>query len=36
MTNILFAGDFDFFFRQIPIFIRRQTNPEKEIHSQVY
>ena len=33
--HIVLAGDFNFF-RYIPRFVRRQTNSEKEIYSQIY
>ena len=34
--HIVLAGDFNFFLRYIPRFVRRQTNSEKEIYSQIY
>ena len=34
--HIVLAGGFSFFFRYIPGFVRRQTNSEKEIYSQIY
>ena len=33
--HIVLAGDFNFF-SNIPRFVRRQTNSEKEIYSQIY
>ena len=34
--HIVLAGDFNYFFRYITRFARRQTNSEKEIYSQIY
>ena len=34
--HIILAGDFNYFFRYITRFARRQTNSEKEIYSQIY
>ena len=33
--HVVLAGDFNFF-SNIPRFVRRQTNSEKEIYSQIY